>query len=186
MSVAGIDLIYQGEFLAGQDLLTETPKVANPREAAAYTLGYNRAVAAERINDILTMATFMRHHERAPKSVGLVALDPAMAAISSVALANEPSAFDFAALKTDGFRFGAVDSIRSANLLPGGASYGDVPAFLALAAPTVMRIDGEDSDGMKSVVKAYQRVDKKDQLSFGGEVDVTPIDWILNGLNRFQ
>ncbi|PQO44478.1 acetylxylan esterase [Blastopirellula marina] len=185
VSVAGIDLIYQGEFLAGKDQLAETPTVANPREAAAYTWGYNRAIAAERINDILTMATFMRHHERAPKSVGLVALDPSMAAISSVALAKETTLFDFAALKTAGFRFAEVDSIRSANLLPGGARYGDVPAFLALAAPAVMRIDGEDADEMTAVVKAYQRVDKKDRLSLGEEVDVTSVDWLLNGLNRF-
>lgn len=186
VSVAGIDLIYQGEFLAGEDQLEETPKVANPREAAAYTLGYNRAVAAERIRDILTMAIFMRHNERSPKSVGLVALEPAMAAISSVALAKRPSAFDFAALKTDGFRFGEVNSIRSANLLPGGARYGDVPGFLALAAPMVLQIGGEDAGSMKPVIQAYQRSGKKDRLSLGDEVDATPIDWILNGLNRFQ
>lgn len=186
VSVAGIDLLYQGEYLAGTDTLGKTPKVANPREAAAYTLGYNRAVSAERVGDILAMATFMRHHERSPKSVGLVAVDPAMAGIASVALAKKPSAFDFAALNVDGFRFDKVDSIRSANLLPGGARYGDVPAFLAMAAPMVLRVTGEEQGSLQPTIKAYERSGKRDQLSLGENIDVSTVDWILNQLSRFQ
>ncbi|PQO33952.1 acetylxylan esterase [Blastopirellula marina] len=186
VSVAGIDLIYQGEFLTDGHALKETPKVENPREAAAYTLGYNRAVAAQRITDILAMATFMRNHDRAPKSIGMVAFDPAMAGIASVAMAKQPKAFDFATLKTDGFRFGEVDSIRSPNLLPGGAKYGDVPAFLALAAPIPLRVTGETGETLEATTKAYERLDQKDRLILSNDVDVTPIDWVLGQLSRFQ
>ncbi|PQO39846.1 acetylxylan esterase [Bremerella cremea] len=186
VSVAGIDLIYQGEFLANEQTFEQAPKVENPREAAAYTLGYNRAVAAERINDIAAMATFMRNHERAPKSVGLITFDPAMAGLASVVMAKDSKAFDFAAIKTDGFRFGKVDSIRSPNLLPGGAKYGDVPAYLAMAAPIPLRVMGEDAESLKWVSHAYEKKNQADRLSLTEDIDVTPIDWVLGQLSRFQ
>ncbi|WP_158545316.1 acetylxylan esterase [Bremerella cremea] len=186
VSVAGIDLIYQGEFLAEGLAFNQTPKVENPREAAAYTLGYNRAVAAERVSDILTMATFMRNHERTPKSIGLVAFDSAMAGIASVAMATRSKAFDFAALHTGGFRFGEVDSIRSPNLLPGGAKYGDVPAFLALAAPMPLRVIGENSQSLQSTLNAYRLLNQKDHLAYADDIEVTPVDWVLGQLSRFQ
>ena len=39
-----------------------------------------------------------------------------------------------------GFRFGDITEIRDVNLLPGAAKYGDVPALLALCAPTPLTI----------------------------------------------
>jgi len=182
ISVAAVDLIYQGEFLPDGQQLEQTPKVENKREAAAYTLGYNYSVAAQRIQDILTMATFMRAHDRQPKSIGLVALDPAMAAIGSVAIAVQFDAFDFAVLKTDGFRLGHVDSIRSPDLLPGAAKYGDVPGFLAMAAPTLLRVIGEEEPSITPGRRAYQREGKPEMLT-DKSFEVSPGDWILNQLS---
>ncbi|PQO27978.1 acetylxylan esterase [Blastopirellula marina] len=182
ISVAAIDLVYQGEFLSDGQPLSQTPKVKNEREAAAYTLGYNHSVAAERIQDILSMAAFMRSHDRQPKSIGLVALDPTMAALGSVAIATQSNAFDFGVLKTNGFRFGHVNSIRSPDLLPGGAKYGDVPGFLAMAAPTLLRVIGEDDASEKPVQLAYKRAGKPEMLS-DQQSDVSPVDWIMNQLS---
>ena len=39
-----------------------------------------------------------------------------------------------------GFRFGDITEIRDVNLLPGAVRYGDVPALLALCAPTPLTI----------------------------------------------
>ena len=39
-----------------------------------------------------------------------------------------------------GFRFGDITEIRDVNLLPGAVKYGDVPALLALCAPTPLTI----------------------------------------------
>ena len=39
-----------------------------------------------------------------------------------------------------GFRFGDITEIRDVNLLPGALKYGDVPALLALCAPTPLTI----------------------------------------------
>jgi len=182
ISVASLDLIYQGEFQSNGQPLVETPRVENEREAAAYTLGYNDSVAAMRIHDILSVASFMRSHDRQPKSIGLVALDPAMAALGSVAVAKQADAFDFGVLKTDGFRFGHVDSIRSPDLLPGGAKYGDVPGFLAMASPMLLRVIGEDQASAKPVRLAYEREGKSDLLT-DQDSDISPVDWIMNHLN---
>lgn len=182
ISVAAVDLIYQGEFLADGESFSQTPKVKNEREAAAYTLGYNHPVAALRVQDILSMAAFMRSHDRQPKSIGLVALDPEMAALGSVAIATQSDAFDFGVLKTNGFRFGHVDSIRSPDLLPGGAKYGDLPGFLAMAAPTLLRVIGEDDESKKPVRLAYERAGKPEML-VDQDSDVSPVDWIMNQLS---
>ncbi|WDI40098.1 alpha/beta hydrolase family protein [Bremerella sp. P1] len=182
ISVASIDMIYQGEFLPDGQPFQETPRVENKREAAAYTLGYNRSIAVERVHDILAMAAFMRGHDRQPKSIGLVALDPNMAALGSVALATQSDAFDFGVLKTDGFRFGHVDSIRSPDLIPGGAKYGDVPGFLAMASPMLLRVMGEDKASEKPVRLAYEREGKQAMLT-DTDSDVSPVDWIMNQLS---
>ena len=39
-----------------------------------------------------------------------------------------------------GFRFGDITEIRDVNLLVGAVKYGDVPALLALCAPTPLTI----------------------------------------------
>ncbi|WP_207395803.1 alpha/beta hydrolase family protein [Bremerella alba] len=182
ISVAAVDLIYQGDFLPDRQSFQETPRVENSREAAAYTLGYNHSVAAQRIQDILSTAAFMRKHDRQPKSIGLVALDPAIAALGSVAVATHSDAFDFGVLKTDGFRFGHVKSIRSPDLLPGGAKYGDVPGFLAMASPMLLRVIGEDEDSEKPVRVAYGRDEKQEMLT-DMDSEVSPVDWIMNQLS---
>jgi len=75
VAVAGVDLLYQGEFFKDGKPLIRTPRVANPREAAAYTFGYNRAVFAQRVHDILTVAAFIRSQNEKPDRIDLVGLD---------------------------------------------------------------------------------------------------------------
>src|SRR6266568_8153586 len=54
-TVIGVDLLYQGEFLANGKPLTQTPRVKNPREAGAYTFGYNYALFVHRVHDVLSV-----------------------------------------------------------------------------------------------------------------------------------
>lgn len=177
-AVAGVDLIYQGEFLGEGESLDQTPVVANPREAAAYTFGYNHSVAAQRIQDIVTAVAFMRQHQRAPESVGVVALEPEMAALAAVARAAHPKALDFAALTTTGFRFGQVDSIRHPALLPGGAKYGDIPAWLALGAPGPLWLTEGDQQSAEVVRHTYEQAGASAALVMGQEV-TNPVHWII-------
>ena len=48
-----VDLFYQGEFLEDGQPVSETRRVENPREAAAYTFGYNPSLFAHRVHEEL-------------------------------------------------------------------------------------------------------------------------------------
>jgi dienelactone hydrolase len=155
-SVVGVDLMYQGEFLEEGKTFEKSPTVKNPREAAAYTLGYNHPVFAQRVHDVLNVISFVKHHEQKPKVITLVGLGGAPGAWAACARAQAADYVDRAAIDTAGFRFLAVQDIRSPDLLPGGSKYGDLPGFLAVAAPSKVWLAGEKPDSMSLVKAAYQ------------------------------
>jgi dienelactone hydrolase len=146
-SVVGVDLLYQGEFQADGKPLEKTGSVANPREAAAYTFGYNHSVFAKRVHDVLSVLSFVKHHELQPKQIDLVGLAgaghwAAAAAAQSLGLVHA------AAIDTQGFRFGNVLDIHSPDFLPGGAMYGDLPGMIQLAELPNLLLTG-DSESPK-------------------------------------
>ena len=142
-TVCGIDLLYQGDFLAGGPAVTSTRRVKNPREAAAYTFGYNRSLFAQRVHDVLTTLQFIRNHERPSRQVGAVALDPIAGTVLAAALAVAGDGLDFAACDTHGFRFGSVAELQDVRFLPGGAKYGDLPGLLSLGRVQTLWVAGE-------------------------------------------
>jgi len=120
--------------------------VKNPREAAAYTFGYNPTLFASRVHDVLTLVRFLRTAKvgdhPAPKSVALVALG-SRGPIGAVARAAAGDAIDMAAIDTRGFRFADVLDYRAAGFLPGAGKYLDLPGALAAAAPRRLWLAGE-------------------------------------------
>src|SRR5205085_11135460 len=76
-TVLGADLLYQGEFLADGKPLTRTPKVKNPREAGAYTFGYNHALFVHRVHDVLAVVKFAKSKEPAAQRLTVIGLDGA-------------------------------------------------------------------------------------------------------------
>jgi dienelactone hydrolase len=154
-TLVGVDLLYQGEFLADGKPFTKTPRVKNTRESAAYTFGYNHTVFAQRVHDVLTAVKFIKTHERPSKRIDLVGLNGGGAwAAAARALCGET--IDRAAIDTQGFRFGKVLDIHRPDFLPGGAKYGDVPGMLALGAPGRLWLAGESAEG-SSAAKAQYR-----------------------------
>jgi dienelactone hydrolase len=133
-TVVGVDLLYQGEFLADGQPLRETPKVKNPREAWAYTFGYNPALFVERVHDVLAVLRYVRDHERRSSRIDLVAVD-GMAPVAAAARAQARGAVGRAVLGLGTFRFGSLRDLRHPDFAPGAAKYGDVDGLLALAAP---------------------------------------------------
>jgi len=150
-TVCGLDLLYQGEFVPGGQPVTQTRRVKNPREAAAYTFGYNRALFAQRVHDVLTVLRFIRTHERPSRQVSAVALGPVTGPVLAAALAVSGNALDAAACDTHGFRFGDVADLWDVRFLPGGAKYGDLPGFLALTRTPSLWIAGEPAPVTESV-----------------------------------
>ncbi|HUG68958.1 MAG TPA: hypothetical protein VMM76_14510, partial [Pirellulaceae bacterium] len=152
-SVVGVDLLYQGEFLADGKPLEQTGGVANPREAASYTFGYNHTVFAKRVHDVLTVLSFAKHHELKPKQIDLVGLAGA-GHWAAAAAAQSRGLLHAAAIDTQGFRFGKVLDIHSPDFLPGGAKYGDLPGMIELAALENLWLnDGADAAREVSAVE---------------------------------
>jgi len=142
VTVLGVDLLYQGEFLADGKPLTQTGRVKNTRESAVYTFGYNHSVFAQRVHDVLSVVRFIKTNERPSKQLAVVGLEGA-GPIVAAARAVSGDAIQRAVVDTQGFRFGKVLDIHDPNFLPGGAKYGDVPGMLSVAASAQTLLIGE-------------------------------------------
>ncbi len=176
-SIIGADLLYQGEFLKDDTTLTTTPKVKNPREAAAYTYGYNYTVFAQRVHDVLSILKFVRTHDARQKQserlqiVGIGGAGP----IVAVARALAPGVANRTVIDTDGFRFGKVLDIRSPSFLPGGAKYDDLPGIIALGAPDELWLAGESGEIAEPIRAAYEKNHEKLHV-FTGQSDKIPAE----------
>ena len=157
VTVVGADLLYQGEFLADGKPIEKTGRVANTREAAAYTFGYNHTVFAKRVHDVLTVLAFVESHELQPKRIDLVGL-AGSGHWAAAATAQAGDLITAAAIDTQGFRFGNVLDIHSPDFLPGGAKYGDLPGMLAIGSPKNLWLAGEGGD-IPSIVNAGYSAD---------------------------
>lgn len=148
--VVGADLFRQGRGGGGMNRV-----VANPREFAGYTYGYNHAVFAQRVHDVLSVVRFLREGKvgthASPKRVDLVGWGAA-GPVALAARALTGSAVVRCAVETGGFRFGAVSDYRDEGFLPGGAKYLDVPGLMALNAPGELWITGEREEGVAGKV----------------------------------
>jgi dienelactone hydrolase len=163
-TVVGVDLLYQGEFLEDGKPFTATPRVKNPREAAAYTFGYNHCVFVHRVHDVMSVVKFIKTHERPSKELTVVGLDGA-GHWAAAARAECGDAIDRAVIDTDGFRFGKVLDIHSPDFLPGGAKYGDLPGMLALGAPGKLWIAGEGDTGLALARTQYEAASASSRLT---------------------
>ncbi len=179
-AVLGADL-----FLQGGEPVKQTRAVANRREFAGYTFGYNHTLFAQRTHDVLSILSLLRHTEAGPcanpKTVavaGWQGTGPIVAAAG--ALADE--AIDRVALDTRGFRFGKLLDYRDPMFLPGGAKYLDLPGLIALRAPHPLWLAGEGQEPA-IITAAYRAASLPDELvTFTGEPaqrEATAAQWLL-------
>lgn len=181
VAVIGVDLLYQGEFLADGKPLEETGRVDNPREAAAYTFGYNHSVFAQRTHDVLSVIQFAKFGREESSKVFLLATEGA-GPWAAAARAVAAGAVDRAAIWTGGFRFGAVTAIHSPDFLPGGAKYDDLPGMLAVAAPGPLWLAGESEPSAFVVAAAYAAADAQAKFRFVEKDAASPesaVAWLL-------
>ena len=150
-SVIGVDLFMQGEFAFGQEGEVGNRKVKNPREAAAFTYGYNHSLFAQRVHDVLSVLAFTRDHpEHHSTHVALIALD-GTAPIAAAARALSGTFVNATAINTHGFRFGGVDRLNSPWFQPAIAKYGDLPAVLKVGQGALW-VDGEGTSPAQTAV----------------------------------
>jgi dienelactone hydrolase len=186
-TVIGLDLLYQGGFLADGKPMTHAPRVKNPREAGAYTFGYNYAVFVQRVRDVLSAVNYVKNQSHSGARLSLVGLDGA-GAWAAAARAQCGGAIDQAVIDTGGFRFSAILDLWDPNFLPGGAKYGDLPALLALGAPGRLFVAGEAEEGLTLAQAHYQAMNAEKNLTrFAGqpqEARVAALDWLLAGAGK--
>ena len=181
-TVLGVDLLHQGEFLAEGQPFTQTPRVRNPREAAAYTFGYNHSVFVHRVHDVLSVVQFVKTHpERVTKELTVVGLDGAGAWVAAARAQCGP-AIDRAVIDTQGFRFGKVLDLHSPDFLPGGAKYGDLPGMLAMGAPGKLWLAGEGAEEARELQKNYQTANAASQLTVFDGTGATAVTAAVNFL----
>jgi dienelactone hydrolase len=173
-TVLGADLLFQGG-----EPVKQTRVVANPREFAGYTHGYNHALFAQRAHDVLTLVTFLRNtsvgSHPSPKSVAVAGwggTGPIIAAARALA----GKAIDRAAVDTGGFRFGKVLDYRDPMFLPGGAKYLDLPGMIALNAPHALWLAGE---GAKPEVFGAKFGELSPLTGEAAQQEASAIEWIL-------
>lgn len=128
-TVMGIDLLYQGESSIDGKPLVRTRRVANPREAAAYTFGYNHTVFQQRVHDVLSAIAFVTRQAQPPDRLRLVAT-PGAAHWAACARAVSGQAITELSADRGDFRFAAIRDVHDPDFVPGGAKYLD-PFVLA-------------------------------------------------------
>ena len=147
---AVLQLVKSGATVLCADLFEagtrQTGVVANPREFAGFTHGYNDSVFARRTHDVLSLITFVRNgkvgsHQNPPRVLlaGWESTGPVV--LAARALAGD--AVDRTAADTNGFRFGKLLDYRDPMFIPGGAKYLDLPGMVALCAPKPLWLAGE-------------------------------------------
>ena len=184
-SVAGVDLMQQGELVAesqkgagaGDARVIPYGDGKQPwQKAAVYTFGYNRPLFAQRVHDVLTMVRLAQTHEQGAEKIHLVGLGPVAGPIAAAARAQAGGAIDKAAIDTGGFRFASLTRIGHPMFVPGAAKYGDVPALVALGAPHRTWLAGEGA----GAVAVYGAAGSKDAVTVSeGKADALSVAaWI--------
>jgi dienelactone hydrolase len=155
VQVVAPNLFGQGSFKPGDEQINEQRVVKNPREAPCYTLGYNDALFAQRVHDVLTVIAALRS-EKADAKIHLVA-NGKTAPIGAAAALIAGDAIASAAIDTsDDHPFSKITEWRDPGLLPGAVKYGDLAALIRLNTarpPGVFKSDAERAAAIDSALK---------------------------------
>jgi dienelactone hydrolase len=142
----GVGVLTADLFLQDDKKLKQTRVVTGPREVPAYTFGYNHALFAQRVHDVMTITSYLLSKrdatQPAVKKVALAGFGK-MGAVAAAARATTGKAIAKAAVDTAGFRFGQLLDYRDPMFLPGGSKYLDVPGLLCVASTQALWVAGE-------------------------------------------
>jgi dienelactone hydrolase len=129
---AGVAVIQSRLFAPDAE---ENPVVKNPREAAAYTYGYNPTRFARRVEDAALLIRYARAQGDYPVRFLAVAGVQGLAPIAAAVRVLAGDAVDRVAMERTDFRWAALRDWRHPDFLPGATRYGDLPGLLDLPGP---------------------------------------------------
>jgi hypothetical protein len=139
-------------------------------------------VFAERVHDIVTIATFLRDGELKATEIDLLAL-PGAGHWAAAARAQLGQMINRLAIDTTGFRFAHVRAIHDPDFLPGGAKYDDLSGMLAVAAPAPLFLSGEGDAVPPPIAAAYGAIGASEAVKICPPQTTAPlnaaIDWLL-------
>jgi dienelactone hydrolase len=147
---------------------------------AGYTFGYNRPILAQRVHDVLTAVAYAKGHEKT-KIVHLVGWEKA-GTWATLARGICGDAVQRTAVNCDNLRFADVHTTADEAMLPGAVKYGDLPAFLALAAPHELYIHNHGTGSYDCLKAAYSAAAAGEKLTINAEKQ--PADKVLAWLLR--
>ena len=146
-SVTGVKLIGQN----GQEI-KEQPLVKNPREALAYSLGYNNPLFAQRVHDASGAIAWEKARRKGAKILLVAGGHTGPIAAAAAALAGD--AVDGIAIEAaDEHPFAKITDWRDPNLLPGALKYGDLEALIKMIAPRPVILFKNDVERTAAIEK---------------------------------
>ncbi len=165
VAVAGIDLLYQGEFLKSGRAATRQRMVSGGKVPyAGYTFGYNRPLFCRRVHDVLTALAAAGKAPDPPGRICLIGMGRMAGPIAVATCTVAGDAVSVAAVDVRGFRFEELDRVDDPMFVPGAVKYGDLGGLLALCAPRPLvaaagktRLSGEDADLARAAYAAGGR-----------------------------
>jgi len=177
VNVIGVDLLYQGEFLNGEQSPERQRWLANEQGYAGWTYCYNLPVFARRVHDILAVIASVEADK-----IDVVGLN-GVGHLVAAAVARARGAVACAVIDTEGFRFADLHDIYDIDFIPGAAKYDDLPGLLALAAPTQLWLAGEGQEAPPIVRAAFAATGRSENLTISSgayeNVAGRAVKWLL-------
>jgi dienelactone hydrolase len=182
VTVIGVDLLQQGEFLQERSPIQRQRWLEGEEAFAGWTYCYNLPLFARRVHDVLAVIEWAKRNGGPRREIDLVGLDGA-GHWAAGASALAPAAVTRLAIDTGGFCFGRVKDVYHVDFVPGAAKYHDLPGLLALAEPTSLWLAGEGENApniVRSTYEAGQHPEKLDVFSGDpGQTSEAAVDWLL-------
>jgi dienelactone hydrolase len=183
LTVIGVDLLYQGEFLEEGRSIKRQRCLSGEEAFAGWTYCYNLPVFARRVHDILAVIAFVKRDDVKQHEVDVVGPN-GTGPLVAAAVAQAQGTVARAAINTEGFRFADLKDVYDINFIPGAAKYYDLPGLLALSAPTRLWLAGEGKEAPPIVNTAFIAAGELDNLTmFSGEsqdVVKAAVEWLLS------
>jgi dienelactone hydrolase len=175
--ILAVDVFRIGE--AAKDRPTTNMKVAN-LAYAGYFYGYNRALVAERVHDILTAVALVKLYEKT-KSIQLVGFEKAGPwVVLARGLCGD--VVSRTAADVNGFRFEHVKDFDDEMMLPGALKYGGLLTLAGTIAPHELYLHNAKGAGTAAhLTAAYQaasqasKLERHDEKTDAGAV----VQWLL-------
>ena len=183
VTVVGVDLLYQGEFILDDQLKKQQRWLPGEEAFAGWTYCYNLPLFARRVHDILAVITSLRYNNSKTNQIDVVGLN-GTGPLVAAAVAQTRGVVTRTAINTAGFRFADLRDVYDVSFVPGAAKYDDLPGLLALLAPTQLWLTGEGKEAPVKVRAAFVATGESTNLTtFAGEVRDTAkatVEWLLH------